>query len=82
MRKIRNAVLIAAVLTATTFGAGSLSAHENAQKEGGSANKMHDGAQEMMQGHDMMEEMNSMMKKCSAMMDKMQKDQKAESTSA
>ena len=80
MRKIRNAVLTAAVLTVGTFGAGSLSAQENAQKESGGADKMQGGMHEMMQGGGMMEEMSSMMKKCNAMMDKMQKDQKADTS--
>jgi hypothetical protein len=79
MRKIRNVMLTAAVITVGTFGAGSLFAQENAQKEeaqpnGMQGNMMGEGnmrGEGGMHGN-MMGQMHSMMEKCSAMMETMQ----------
>lgn len=85
MRKIRNAMIATAALTAGIFGSGSLFAQEGAQQEGVEGNDMHGN---MMEGGGMngdmmgmMGQMSSMMKKCNAMMDNMQKGQETESNS-
>lgn len=79
MRKMRNIVLTATVMTVSTFGASSLFAQENAQNEEGQQNGMHGNM--MQEGGDMqgsmMGQMNSMMEKCNAMMEKQKSDSNA-----
>ncbi|MCD6009050.1 hypothetical protein K7I12_11770 [Halomonas sp. IOP_31] len=78
MRKMRNIVLTATVMTVSTFGASSLFAQENAQnEEGQQGNMMQEGGG--MQGNmmGMMKQMNSMMEKCNDMMEKQKNDTSA-----
>jgi hypothetical protein len=75
MTQRRNLLLTAAIIAASTFGAGSLLAQEDAQKEsmegeGMQGNMMQEGGMHGMMG--MMGEMTAMMENCNAMMDKMQ----------
>lgn len=83
MRKIRNVMLTAVVLSVGAFGAGSLFAQENAQKDGISGNGMQGDMMEGggMQGNmmGMMGQMSSMMEKCNAMMENMQQGHEADS---
>ncbi|GAA5172590.1 hypothetical protein [Modicisalibacter zincidurans] len=78
MRKMRNIVLTATVMTVSTFGASSLFAQENVQnEEGQQGNMMQEGGG--MQGNmmGMMKQMNSMMEKCNDMMEKQKNDTSA-----
>lgn len=82
MSKRRNAILTAAIIAASTFGAGSLLAQEDAQKEpmegqGMQGDMMEEGGMEGMMG--MMSDMEAMMEKCNAMMDKMQQGHESDS---
>lgn len=75
MSKRRNAILTAAIIAASTFGAGSLLAQEDAQQEpmeskGMQGDMMGEDGMHGMMG--MMSDMEGMMEKCNAMMDKMQ----------
>ncbi|NIC04744.1 hypothetical protein [Billgrantia bachuensis] len=80
MRKLHYAIMTAAVIAASGFGAGSLLAQDNTMQEPMEANGMQG---DMMQGDGMpgmmgmMSEMSAMMEKCNAMMDKMQQDDSA-----
>jgi len=89
MRKMRNIVFTATVMTVSTFGASSLFAQENVQNEedqqdsmmqeggGMQGNMMQEGGG--MQGNmmGMMKQMNSMMEKCNDMMEKQKNDTSA-----
>ncbi len=73
MRKRHTAILTAAIIVASGFGAGSLLAHDEAQQEPMEGKGMHGG----MMG--MMSQMNSMMEKCNAMMESMQQGHESDS---
>lgn len=78
MRKNHQALMTAAIIAATGFGAGSLLAQEGNQQEpvedqGMHGDMMQEGGMHGMMG--MMNDMNDMMKKCNAMMEKMQQGQ-------
>ena len=78
MRKMRNIVLTATVMTVSTFGASSLFAQENVQNEEDQQDSMMQeggGMQGNMMG--MMKQMNSMMEKCNDMMEKQKNDTSA-----
>ncbi|MFC3284952.1 hypothetical protein [Litchfieldella rifensis] len=75
MWKRRNAILTAAIIVVSGFGAGPLLAQDEAQQEPMEGKGMHG---QMIQGGGMhgmmgmMSEMNSMMENCNAMMENMQ----------
>jgi len=85
MRKMRNIVLTATVMTVSTFGASSLFAQENVQNEEDQQDSMMQEGSGMqgnmmgMQGNmmGMMKQMNSMMEKCNDMMEKQKNDTSA-----
>ena len=82
MRKRHTAILTAAIIATSAFGAGPLLAQDEAQQEpmegqGMQGNMMQEGGMHGMMG--MMSEMNAMMEKCNAMMDKMQQGHESDS---
>lgn len=84
MRKYHTAVLTAAIIATSAFGAGSLLAQEqkDPQQEpmegkGMHGDMMQEGGMQGMMG--MMSQMNSMMEKCNAMMENMQQGHEGDS---
>ncbi|MDC8802711.1 hypothetical protein PRZ61_04515 [Halomonas pacifica] len=79
MRKRHTAILTAAIIVASGFGAGSLLAQEENQQAPMEGKGMQG---DMMQGGGMMgmmSEMNTMMKNCNAMMESMQQGHEGDS---
>lgn len=79
MRKYHTAVLTAAIITVSSFGAGSLLAQEDAQQEPMEGKGMHGDMMQEGGMMGMMGEMKSMMENCNAMMDKMQQGHESDS---
>ncbi|CAO1665836.1 MULTISPECIES: hypothetical protein [Salinicola] len=82
MRKRHTAILTAAIIVASGFGAGSLLAQEENQQapmegKGMQGDMMQERGMHDMMG--MMSEMNTMMKNCNAMMESMQQGHEGDS---
>ena len=77
MRKRHTAILTAAIIVASSFGAGSLLAQEENQQTPMEGDMMQEGSMHDMMG--LMREMNTMMKNCNAMMENMQQGHETDS---
>ncbi|PXX95765.1 hypothetical protein [Halomonas sp. LBP4] len=81
MRKRRTAILTAAIIATSAFGAGSLLAQEqeDAQQEPMEGKGMHGDMMQEGGMMGMMSEMTAMMEKCNAMMENMQQGHEGDS---
>ena len=79
MRKRHTAILTAAIIVASGFGAGSLLAQEENQQAPMEGKGMHGDMMQEGGMMGMMSDMNTMMEKCNAMMDKMQQGHETDS---
>ncbi|MCE8012099.1 hypothetical protein [Billgrantia desiderata] len=79
MSQRHNAILTAAVIAISTFGAGSLLAQEEARQEPMKGQGMHGDMMQEGGMHGMMGQMQGMMENCNAMMERMLQEDASDS---